>query len=96
MKTIKPTQTATLKECVVQANRAEKSALTAKKASERCDSSLLQVFSEADAYSNTVRRTAKTLIAYCDRSQDSADSSRFFFWLTFALTVINLTILFIR
>ena len=96
MKTIKPTQTATLKECVAQANKAEKAATAAKKDRESCDKALAKVVQESDLYCNNVRRAAKMQLAYCDRSNESADCSRFFFWCTFALTVVNLTILFVR
>lgn len=96
MRTIKPTQTATLKECVAQANKAEKSEIVARTAATQCKMTLDKVISEADAYGNNLRRAIKMQIGYRDATHAAAKEAKFFFWCIFALTLVNLACLFLR
>ena len=96
MRTIKPTQTATLKECVAQASKAERSEIIARTAATQCKTTLDRVISEADAYGNNIRRAIKMQIEYHDATHAAAKESKFFFWCVFALTLVNLASLFLR
>lgn len=96
MKTIKPTQTATLKECVAQANKAEKAATVASSAATLCKTMLDKVISEADAYENNIRKAIKRQIEYRDVTHAAAKEAKFFFWCIFALSLVNLASLFLR
>jgi hypothetical protein len=96
MKTIKPTQTATLKECVAQANKAEKAATVARNAATQCKTMHDHVISEADAYGNNIRRAIKMQIEYRDATHAAAKETKFFFWCIFILTLVNLASLFLR
>ena len=96
MKTVKPTQTATLKDCKAHANRAEAAANTAKICKAACLAAEKKALDYVDAYNNTARRVIKSQIAYFEMTENSYKSARRLFWLSFALTVVNLTILFLR